>query len=65
MMIDGYTLICEGSFEIIDPDKFEDVVADLQEELGSEVYYALVRTNEDETTEVIDWSWLKCFHRRR
>ncbi len=57
MMIDGYTLECEGSLEISDPDQFNDCLG-IEEEVDGEwrpVTYALVRTNEDGTTEVIDW----------
>lgn len=58
MMIDGYTLQCEGSLEISDPDQFNDCLGIEEEEVNGEwrpVTYALVRTNEDDSTEVIDW----------
>lgn len=56
MMIDGYTLSCEGSAELYSEEEFKDVVAELQKEFGDDAHYALVKTNEDDSTEVIGWS---------
>lgn len=54
MMIDGYILCCEGSITIESRVEFELLKAETFNS-GDAASYALVVTNEDQTTEVIDW----------